>query len=265
MKKILISGICLLILFTALAHEYILLAYKFKVAKGDMIELHLFVADGFNIEMERPMQTAVTTKFELINENGSSNLLSNTMNGTLPIVNMKADFNGLGLFNLERGYAKHTMETKKFIAYLKEDHIENITVADLPKTAIQKERYTRYIKTLVQSGEAKTDTLYKTITAQNLEIILLQNPYLLHKGDILTAQVFFMGKPLANKVITARNRKGSEPATVVLSRTNKKGICSFKILHTGDWFLHATHLIPSTDKNEADWESFWASYSFGIE
>jgi len=264
MKKILIGGICLLLLFTALAHEYILLAYKFKVAKGDMLELHLFVADGFNIEMERPMQTAITTKFELINENGTSNLLSNISNGTLPIVNMKADFDGLGLFNLERGYAKNTMDTKKFMAYLKEDHIENITVSNDPNKTTQRERYTRYIKTLVHSGQEKADTLYKTITAQKFEIILLQNPYLLHKGDKLNAQVFFMGRPLANKIITARSRKGSEKATVALSRTNKNGICSFKITNDGDWFLHATNMIPSTDKNEADWESFWTSYSFGI-
>jgi uncharacterized GH25 family protein len=111
----------------------------------------------------------------------------------------------------------------------------------------------------------KNDTLYKTITAQNFEIILLQNPYTLQPGNTLQVKVLFMGKPLANKVISARNRTGSEPEILLNSRTDAKGICSFKISRKGDWFLHATHMIPCPDMADADWESFWASYSFGIE
>jgi uncharacterized GH25 family protein len=59
MKKMGIAVLLCCILFTAFAHEYILIAYKYKVAKGDTLEMHLFVADGFNIELERPMQTSV--------------------------------------------------------------------------------------------------------------------------------------------------------------------------------------------------------------
>jgi len=75
--------------------------------------------------------------------------------------------------------------------------------------------------------------------------VLLQNPYLLQKDDVLKAQVFFMGKPLTNKLITARNRTGSEPATAFTSRTNANGICSFQIKRKGDWFIHSTLIIPA--------------------
>lgn len=74
-----------------------------------------------------------------------------------------------------------------------------------------------------------------------------------------------MGKPLANKIITARNRIGSESAIALTSRTDAKGICSFKIIRKGEWFIHATQMIPCPDKTDSDWESFWASYSFEIE
>ena len=167
MKKIPFALFLVVVLYTAFAHEYVLLAYKYKVAKGDTLEMHLFSSDGFNISLERPMQTAITKKFELITENGAVDLLKETPEGTLPILNRKVDFDGLGLFHLERDYARIVLPTDKFLNYLKDDHIENIKVANKTANKMQRERYTRYIKALVQSGITKNDTLYKTITHIN--------------------------------------------------------------------------------------------------
>jgi uncharacterized GH25 family protein len=265
MKKIFFAVVLSALLFSAIAHEYILIAYKYKVQKGDTLEMHLFVSDGFNVELERPMQSAITKKFELISENGITDLFAITKNGTLPIVNHPVDFEGHGLLHMERDYARNVLPADKFLAYLQEDHIENISLNMEQSKKLQREKYTRYVKALVQSGEKHTDTLYKKIIRQNLEIVLLQDPYTLRLGDALTVQIFFMGKPLTNKIITARNRTGNESATEQLSRTDNTGICSFKLSREGDWFIHVTHMIPCTDITDSDWESFWASYSFGME
>ena len=194
MKKVIIPLAFLILIISSFAHEYILLAHKYKVSKGDNLEMHLFVADGFNIELERPMQTSTTKKMELITANGITDLLAITNNGALPIVNRKIDFEGLGLVHIERNYAKNTMATSKFLDYLKEDHIEDIKIKNDTSKKNQTERYTRYIKCLVQSGKPQNDTLYKTITGQKFEIVLLQNPYLLKEGNILKARILFMGK-----------------------------------------------------------------------
>jgi uncharacterized GH25 family protein len=265
MKKILLASCLCVLLFSALAHEYILVAYKYRVQKGDTLEMHLFVADGFNIELERPMQSSITKKFEMINENGSTDLLATIKDGALPIINFEADFEGLGLVHLERDYARNVLPTDKFLEYLKEDHIENIKVKNDPAKKEQKERYTRYIKSLVQSGNKSNDTLYKTMVGHKYEIRLLQNPYALRPGSLLKVQLLFMGKPLANKVLTARNRTGNMPSIATTARTDNNGTCSFKLSRKGDWFIHSTHMIPCPDKTDSDWESFWASYSFGIE
>ena len=264
MKKISILLLtAFLIIFTAIAHEYILIASNFKVNRGDTLELHLFVADGFNIEQERSLKRPIVKKFELLTNSQQVDLLAENKDGAFPILKRQVDFDGLGLIHMERGYSKITLENKKFLAYLKEDHIENISIKGSQKKE-QKERYSRYIKCLVESGKVNEDTLYKTITGQQFEIILLQNPYKLKIGTRLQAQVFFKGKPLANKVITIRNRMGGESATRQLSRTDANGICSFAINRKGDWFIHATQMIACPEKEEADWESFWASYSFGV-
>ncbi len=116
----------------------------------------------------------------------------------------------------------------------------------------------------MQSESSKDDQLYKKQVGQKFEIILLNNPYQLKIGNQLKAQIFFDGKPLSNKVITIRNRTGGEQATKQTSRTNDKGICTFMLNRQGDWFIHATHMIKSTDQSVADWESHWTSYSFGM-
>ncbi len=191
-------------------------------------------------------------------------MLASTQDGSFPIVKTKVDFEGLGLVHIERDYAKITLTTSKFLDYLKEDNIENIIVSQEQAKKRQRERYSRYIKALVQSGKIKNDTLYKTEIGQKFEIILLQNPYKLDKGNVLSAQILFNGRPLINKIITARNRIGSKPSLEIKSRTNSEGICNFKLIREGVWFIHATQMIPCEDKTEADWESFWASYSFGL-
>lgn len=264
MKKIsILMMTAFLVIFTAIAHEYILIASNFKVNRGDSLELHLFVADGFNIEQERSLKKQIISKFELLTNSRQIDLLSENKDGAFPILQRKVDFDGLGLIHMERGYSRITMTNDKFLSYLKEDHIENISIkGSLHKE--QKERYSRYIKCLVQSGQINEDTLYKAVTGQQFEIIVLQNPYKLNVGSTLQARILFKGKPLANKVITIRNRIGGEPATMQLSRTNANGVCSFTINRKGDWFIHATQMISCPDKADADWESFWASYSFGV-
>ena len=245
------------------AHEYVLLAYKYKVQKGDTLEMHLFVADGFNIQLERPLEKGKTIKFELISENGNTNLMEDAQNGTLPVAYRKVDFNGLGLIHMERDYARISLPAGKFLEYVKEDHLD-IDLKSIDRQKLQRERYTRYLKSLVLSGADNNGNEYKKVLGQNFEIVLLQNPYLLHHGNLLQAKILFMGKPLVNKVITARNRLGSENTHALTSITDANGICRFKINRKGEWFIHATHMIPCPDKTDSDWESFWTSYSFYI-
>lgn len=264
MKKGVVVSLCTVLFLTALAHEYVLLAAKYRLQKGETLEMHLFAADGFNLQLERPFQKGLTEKFELLIKDSTIDL-SGQAAGALPIVSRLVDFEGGGLVHLERAYARIALPTGKFLAYLKEDHIEGIAGRVDRSKKEQKERYTRYIKSLVQSGNRYDDTLYRKDIGQAFEIVLLQNSYRLHAGSILRAKVFFRGKPLANKIITARNRTGSEAAMTQTARTDVNGGCFFQIKRSGEWFLHATHMIRCPDPSDGDWESFWVSYSFAVD
>ena len=252
------------LVLVAFAHEYVLLAEKYRVSRGDTLELHLFVADGFNIQLERPFQHSITKSFELIT-GGKTMDLSNTAEGTMPVLKWAVDFDGGGLIHLRRDYAQISLPTKKFFEYLNEDHIDGIAQRVDRSKIEQTERYTRYIKCLVQSGTQYSDSVYRRQLGDRFEIVLLDNPYRLNAGATLRAQLFFEGKPLLNKLITARNRTGREPAIAQVVRTDGRGICSVRLTRKGEWFIHATHMIPSGDAPTHDWESFWASYSFEVE
>lgn len=263
MKKIVFVSTALLFVFICFAHEYILLAAKYRLNRGEELEMHLFVADGFNIELERPYQQAPTKSFELITTGKIINL-TGTEQWALPIIRRTVDFEGGGLIHLERNYARISLATDKFMDYLKEDHIAGIADKVDKTKKEQKERYTRYIKSLVQSGTSYQDSIYRTVIGQDLEIILLQNPYQLKPGATLKARIIFNGKPLANKTLTARNRTGNKASIAVLATTNQNGECAFKLQREGEWFIHVTHMIECPDKADSDWESFWATYSFEI-
>ncbi|MCU0337670.1 MAG: DUF4198 domain-containing protein [Sediminibacterium sp.] len=256
--------IVLFIAFTAIfGHEYFILSSKYKVQIGDSVELHLFVADGFNIEAERNFQRKMVRSYELFTNTGKTDITSISSEGALPFSYLPINFSGLGIIKLERDYSKIGLEPEKFREYLKTDHIENVHI-DPHEQKIQRERYSRYIKCLLQSNEIANDTLFKIQTGLRFEIIPLNNPYKLKTGDKLSAKILFNNKPLTNKVITARNRIGNKAATMQEARTDKNGICTFIINRKGEWVIHVTHMMECTDKAEADWESFWASLSFGL-
>lgn len=108
------------------------------------------------------------------------------------------------------------------------------------------------MKIYVQSKSITGDTLYKTRVGQHLEILLLSNPYQIKIGSTLNAQILFMGKPLPNKIIFARNRIGNQPSTLQKSKTNIDGICTFILNKKGNWFIHTTHMIACSEPAEAD-------------
>ena len=264
-KKTALAAVMLtavMLMTSAVSHDNVLIANNFIVKKGEKLIMRYFVTWGFNVISERPMEKSVKS-LKITTENGTKDLMSHTKEGAIPFVFTEVDFNGLGLIEAEKDYSFISIENKGFKEYLEADHIENITIDESKKE--QTERYARFIKSLVQSGPVKNDDLYKKMVGHPYEIILLQNPYKLKKGDWFKAQVFIDGKPMVGKVIVARNRVGGELPTYQLSRTDDKGICSFKLDREGDWTLTTTHLFPSRDKSKSDWESYWASYTFGTK
>ena len=248
-----------------LSHEYVLMSEDYKVEKGDILYLHLFVAEGFNVILERPLQKSETRNFTIETNEGITNLLTNGKDEQLPVFETTVDFDGPALISMERDYSRISLPPDEFAQYLLTDHLDNILFDEEKTSALQREKYSRYLKALILTGKNNSGDLYKKELGYALEIILLDDPYSLKVGDSINAKILFRGMPLIGKTITARSRNGDDNAMVSTAKTDGSGSVKFSINKEGDWFIHLTHMIPCADKSDCDWESFWASYSFGID
>jgi len=95
-----------------------------------------------------------------------------------------------------------------------------------------------------------------------LEIVPLQNPFLVKANDTLRVKVLFLGMPLDQENLGwHRPGDGDMPRGTV--RTNAKGEALIPIEETGLITIRLTHM---TRPNAADheWESFWTTLTWRI-
>ena len=184
------------------AHEYWFEPETFFPAASEKTVVHLYVGDGLTKDREeRPFQLAKTTTFQIFSMNQTLDLKSLLTDEALPIYNFSADKAGNYLLAMERNWSYIKLEPDKFEDYLREDGMEYI-IGEREKLDERKkegrERYSRFIKSLLQVGD-KPDNVYKKRLNLKLEIMPLENPYAKKVGEKLKFQVLFDGKPLADR------------------------------------------------------------------
>lgn len=255
----------LLLPISAFPHEYFFEPESFFIRVNQKIDLRLFVGEGLKKEEERPFQTAKVFSFrQYFSQIGAD--AKNNQDNSVPFYSYTSGSEGNHLFALERNWSYITLEPQKFEDYLHEDGMEYIIPERTKLGESQKEgreRYSRFIKTLLQIGEMRDNT-YKAKTALKLDITPLENPYSKRVGDMLDFQIRFDGKPLANRTVFADNRD-AETFSKQKFVTNADGKIRVKLDRKGTWLVRLVVMQRCTaDCGEADWESFWGAFSFGI-
>lgn len=245
------------------SHDYFLLPDEFYLSKGQTLKVHLFVGDEFKELEERKYQSSKTTAFWLYDGGKKINLKESATDSLMPVLSQKLESSGLTLVAMERDYSEITLEKQKFIDYLNEEGLDKIAkeVKKDQKKAF-KEKYTRYLKTLV-SVDRPAGNLYDTKLKHKLEILLLQNPYKMKYGDDMISQVLFEGKPLANASVEVITKVMNGKVFTTGYRTDDKGQIYFKVNRSGTWMVRLVHMVRVKTGN-TDFESFWASYTFGF-
>jgi len=246
------------------AHEYWFEPDNFLPKVKEKTAIHLFVGDGLSKDREeRVYQPDKTPMFQLFSASKSLDLKTNSVADQSPIYNFSAEKSGNYLLAMERNWSYITLEPQKFEDYLREDGIEYISAerAKLGETGKPgRERYSRFLKSLLQVG-GKNDNTFKKRLGLKLEIVPLENPYAKKVGDNLGFQIFFDGKPLADRTVFASNKETEKQKF----KTDKNGKISMKIEKNGLWLVHMVVMQRcKTECGEADWESFWGAFSFGV-
>ena len=278
------SGICvtavalfLLPVHVVYPHDIWLLPEQFILSKGDVIIVHQLAGSELDVEVELPVLRTMTPSFSLITSGGSVDLLSElpdirTQPEVKPVLQRKVDIEGLVLLTMEHAFIHTEFPNEKFSEYLEHEGAETKKFHDhIERRSSQRERYARTLKSLIHVGETAEGDLYKQAIGQKLEILLLQNPYLMEPGDSLQVQILFEGKTLTDKRVTALHGDGKQLVSMSTMHTNSEGIAEFTLDRAGFWLIRLVHILPCSERYEqgdcsyVDWESYWTSYSFQLD
>ena len=252
---------------SAFAHEYWFETDNFFLKLNERSQIRLFVGEALKRDEEKPYQASKTISFDMFAADGKFDMRSLVEDETTPFLKFSSDHQGTFLLFLERNWSYIKLDAAKFENYLREDGMDYIIderkrLGESNKAG--SERYSRFIKTLLQVGDNRTGSA-KTRVGSKLEIVPLENPYSKKSGDNLKLQIYFGGVPLKEKAVFADNRDGEEYSTQKLT-TDKDGKITVKLDRKGLWLIRLVYMQRCAKNcNEADWESFWGALSFGLK
>ncbi|MDX2411901.1 MAG: DUF4198 domain-containing protein [Woeseiaceae bacterium] len=146
------------------------------------------------------------------------------------------------------------------------------------------ERYSKYSKAILQVGQDKSDN-FGAVLGYPVEIVPLQNPYALGKGDVFRARILKDGQPLANELVYATHEGHYEISDegifeeLVRVRSDENGEVEFVLAEEGRWYIRFIHLTRMGDEEHwysglliflgADepripYKSLWATLTFEV-
>lgn len=249
----------------ASAHDYWLAPSRTRAPKGAAIDVRLYRGEPLLKDDERPLEIEKTGRFALLAGGGVEDLLGSATEGQVPVVRVTPKVDGGNLVVMERKAQPNRLEAGKFTAYLKEEGLESIVARreQLGESmADGRELYSRYLKALIQVGDGRDETFGKVV-GLTLEIVPEADPSTRKVGDPLPIRVLFEGKPLAGAQVIADAGDGAEPHRQT-STTDGEGRASFQYDRGGFWLIRLVHMRRAAPGSEADWESFWGAYTFGL-
>ena len=171
---------------------------------------------------------------------------------------------GTHIVALESYHATRTLEAKKFNDYVVEEGLDNVTSLRTQTGKMETpgiELYSRRAKALVQVGGTATDNVLQPI-GQTLEIVPLRNPYASGGGTVLPVRVLFQGRPIAGVQIRLLPLSSTVVMPVKL-RTDAQGRATFDVPRRGRWLIMAVHARPMTGNTAGDFDTIFASLTFG--
>lgn len=259
--KILISLLFLSVF--SFAHEFWLQPDKFKVAVNEPFNVSLKVGEGFQGESWE----AKNRRLKDVKIHGLSvtDVTKRFLSDTLASTSLSIPSVGNYLIAVTSKPSFIELAGDKFTDYLVEDGLNNVLKLRKDKGTSDKnarEFYSRYAKTLIQVGDKMDDSFKKRIGFP-LEIIPQMHPYAINSEATMQVLVLFNGKPLKDTMVKVWHKNSDESVEPLNLQTDASGMVSLTIVPDGKWMFSTVRMQEFKDKSKADYESFWASYTFG--
>lgn len=153
-----------------------------------------------------------------------------------------------------------------FNEYLAEEGLEDIVAARAARgqrNADGRERYSKVAKLALCAAET-TGMAYQEPLELPLEILPEDNPCALRSGSPLRVQVLFQGRPLADRWVGAGYAGVHGHKYPVWVKTDTEGRATIPLDRPGAWFVRVLHMVPSTEFEDADWQSWFSTFTFEV-
>jgi len=174
---------------------------------------------------------------------------------------------GLYAVIYDSNHSQIELAGEKFEGYLKEKGLDTIierrrqrNESDRPAREI----YSRCAKSLIvvtgDGGDKKP--VRDRAVGMPLEIVAQFDARAEKQPRDGKFQILFDGKPLSGVQVTALSQ--SRKQATQKKRSNKDGKVTFELRDGGPWLVECTHMRPTPERDDADYESFWASLTFSF-
>ena len=164
------------------------------------------------------------------------------------------------------------LEGKAFNQYLEEDGIPDILALRRRRgemNAPARERYSKHVKALVLVGgtrSASEDTAFRTQFGYPAELVPLDNPYTMGRGQGLRVRALVDAKPVAGQLVLVGGHSATgEKFPEARVRTDSLGVAHLAPRRAGVWyvkFVRMRRVDPAADS--VDYESKWATLTFAV-
>ena len=256
--------LALLFIAPVKAHDYWFEPDNFFPAANSQVTLHLQLGTRLVIEEERFYQPERTVFFKLLSAKNTLDLFGNSRKGAIPVAKFNVGESGTYLLGMARNPVENILDAEKFTEYLREEDLKDVIAERARRNEAEKfgyERYSRFIKSLIQVGNKKDDT-YKRLLGFKLEIQPLANPYSTKVGKSINLKVLFDNQPLKNVAVFSYNRVAGK-VYVQEYKTDANGVFRVKLDRKGFWLVRLVKMDRCAQNcEETDWESYWGALSF---
>ena len=248
------------------AHDFWIEPGTFTPRPGDAVTLRLRVGEHLQGDA-LPYAAARVKRFTVHDAELARPVASR--NGAEPAGAVRIAGAGLTIVDYQSHPSRVELEDAKFDAYLREEGLDSVLDARArtpPPQGRVRELFSRCAKSLlwvdVGSGPRAGGDAALGCT---LELVAEQNPYLAlretRNATTLSFRLNYQGAPLAGALVVAMN--SLDPAARQSARSDTDGRVSFRLRPGGHWLVKAVHMVGAPSGSDADWQSIWASLTFG--
>lgn len=241
-------------------HEFWIEPSTYHPGVGETFRLELRHGERFRGERV-PRREDLIDRFTLAGAEGEAPVVGRSGG---PTSFTRATSPGLHVAGFRSRRMRNDLDAASFERYLREEGLARI--ADLRAARGETDRpgrevYSRGAKTLIAVGDGGPNGPgHDRVLGFPLEIVLETSPAALRGGEDLVVRVLFAGKPLADVEVVAVS--AADPEHLRRRRTDEEGRVRFPPAEPGAWLLTTIHMVPAPPDVDADWESFWASFTF---